>query len=170
MNRLLGVAFFLLLAAAAVVIVATSSDLPPEVASHFGSQGKPNAWQSVGGYRAWILAAALALPCFTVFVIAWLPRRFPRLCKLPHRDYWLAPERRDATYAALASFAYATAIAQIVFALGIHYAIVMANAASPPRMPNETIVPVGIAFMVAIVAIVIGYRIRFRAVSERRDR
>jgi MFS family permease len=162
MNRLLAIVFVLLLVASAVVIVATTADLPPEVASHFGAQGQPNGWQSLAGYRTWILATAIGLPCASVAAMVWLPRWFPRLSKLPNREYWLAPERRAATFAALVSFAFAVGIVEIGFALGIHFTIVAANVLSPPRMPNEILVPVGVVFIVAIVALVIAYRLRFR--------
>jgi uncharacterized membrane protein len=162
MARILGIAFFALLVAGAVVIVVTSEALPLELASHFGRQGRANGWQPLASYRTWMLLFAIGVPCLTVAAMAWLPRRFPRLSNLPHRDHWLAPVRREATFAALAAFAFAIGIVEIAFALGIHLSVVAANATDPPTLPAHAFMALMACFVVAIVAVVIAYHLRFR--------
>jgi hypothetical protein len=162
MNRLLGFGFALLLATAAVLIVTTSSALPPRVASHFAAGGVPNGWQSLESYRATMLTLAIALPVAVVVAAGWLPRRFPRLINLPFRDYWLAPERREATFAALTGFALAIGALVVTFIVALHLVIVAANASMPPRFADGPFWLLTGTFTATIAALVIAYHRRFR--------
>jgi hypothetical protein len=154
MNRLLGIAFMLLLVASTIVIVATTADLPARVASHFAGDGRPNGWQSLASYRVWMLAFGVLMPLFVTATIAWLPRRFPRLVNVPHKDYWLEPARRHATLRAHATFGYGVGILAALFALGMHFAVVDANATAPPALPTANVVALMIGFGVGLVALV----------------
>jgi uncharacterized membrane protein len=89
---------------AAVSIVRTWTilgALPERVASHFDAGGIPTGWMPRTGFLA-LQAGILALMVL-VFVllprtVAWLP---VGLVNLPHRDHWLAPERRPETMATI---------------------------------------------------------------------
>lgn len=163
MNRLLAFGFVFLLATAAVLIVTTSGALPPRVASHFGAGGIANGWQSLEAYRATMLVFAIALPIGVVAAMAWLPRRFPRLVNLPFRDYWLAPERREATYAALTGFALAIGALVVTFIVALHLVIVAANASAPPHFAEGPFWGLSGTFSATLVALVIAYHRRFRS-------
>ncbi len=162
MNRLLGFGFVFLLATGAVLIVMTSAALPPRVASHFAPGGVANGWQSLQAYRAMMLVFALALPIGVVVAAAWLPRRFPRLVNPPFRDYWLAPERREATYAALTGFALAIGALVVTFVVALHLVIVAANASAPPHFADGPFWLLAGTFAATIIALVIAYHRRFR--------
>jgi uncharacterized membrane protein len=76
--------------------------MPDPVASHFRADGRADAVQSraaffglYGVVLAGILALGLGLPA----LLSWMPDAW---INLPHRDYWLAPERRARTIAGLA--------------------------------------------------------------------
>ena len=88
--------FFALAIAVTATILATSGNLPERIASHFANGGAANGWMSRDAYVVIVLAMATLLPLFIVAMMARLPRMNPRRIRLPHRDYWLAPERRDA--------------------------------------------------------------------------
>ncbi len=162
MNRLLGLGFVFLLVSGAVLIITTSSALPPRVASHFGVGGAANGWQSLETYRALMLLFGIGLPVLVVAAMAWLPRKLPRLTKLPARDYWLAPERRDATYAALTAFAFAHGALIVVFVVALHLSIVAANASTPPRLAGGPFWALTATFVATITAMIVIYRRRFR--------
>jgi uncharacterized membrane protein len=95
---------------AATVLVAAASiartwaildALPEPVAAHFDAGGMPNGWTSRTGFLA-LQAGILALMVL-VFVllprtISWMP---VGLVSLPHREHWLAPERRTETMATI---------------------------------------------------------------------
>jgi len=162
MNRVLGFGFAFLLASAAVLIITTSGALPPRVASHFGAGGVANGWQSLEAYRATMLVLAIGLPAGVVAMMAWLPRRFPRFLSLPAREHWLAPERREATYAALTSFALAIGALVVTFVVALHLVVVAANASTPPRFADGPFWLLTGTFTATIVALIIGYHRRFR--------
>ncbi len=71
--------------------------LPERMAAHFNYEGHPNGWQPKDGFFLLMLAV--------VGVTAVIPFLSPRLIasrpndqiNLPHRSYWLAPVRREAT-------------------------------------------------------------------------
>src|SRR5258708_29103500 len=135
MRRFFVPLFFALAIAATATSLATSGNLPEHVASHFASGGAANGWMSREIYVVIVLAMATLLPLFIVAMMARLPRMNPRRVRLPHRDYWLAPERRDPTFATLAGFAFALACALTLFIGGMHWIIFEANATTPPRLP-----------------------------------
>lgn len=91
--------FVLLIAAAAAHVVWYYPLLPDTVASHFGVSGQPDGWTSkqvlVGIYAAVAATLALTLGGFALLKIP------VALVNVPHRDYWLAPERRQASLAAV---------------------------------------------------------------------
>ena len=67
------------------------------VASHFDSAGQANAWMPRSTYWLLSIAVGMGLPAFIIgggYVLRFLP---VSLLNIPHRDYWLAPERREET-------------------------------------------------------------------------
>src|SRR5258708_39905629 len=105
MRRFFVPLFFALAIAATATSLATSGTLPEQVASHFASGGAANGWMSREAYVLIVLAMATLLPLFIVAMMARLPRMNPRRIRLPHRDYWLPPERRGAAFPTVAGFA-----------------------------------------------------------------
>lgn len=76
--------------------------LPETVASHFDAAGRPDAWMSRGGFLT-VLAVVHLLTAVSIGGVGlWLPRVGNMWINLPNKDYWLAPERRDATLADVA--------------------------------------------------------------------
>lgn len=75
--------------------------LPARVASHFDATGAADGWMSPGsllGFHVALLALMLAV----FAILPGLTRRLPvTVVNLPHRDHWLAPERRADTFARL---------------------------------------------------------------------
>ena len=72
--------------------------LPDIVATHFGFDGRPDAWSDKQSFfRVYLLALAL---CVGVFPgIAFGASRLPlSMISLPNKSHWLAPERRQATF------------------------------------------------------------------------
>ena len=88
--------FYLLLALAVLQIVVYYPMLPDVVASHFDGSGRADGWSSKGTFFV-IDAATIAL--IAVIFLALSKIRWPdRWISLPHKDYWLAPERRERTF------------------------------------------------------------------------
>ena len=122
--------------------------LPERVASHFDSSGMPNGWMSKEGFFV-VYAVMIGVSAFVGF---YVPRQIetksPARINLPHREYWLAPDRRAETLAYLERYFawYACALLLIlVLAMGL---AIEANFTSPPRMPSKPILLVIGAFVV----------------------
>lgn len=84
---------FLLTSALVLALVAATYALLPEVV---GSAHKASSRES---FALLTLFLGLLLPLLTSHGVMALVRRWPTSLNLPHRDYWLAPERREASLA-----------------------------------------------------------------------
>jgi uncharacterized membrane protein len=162
MGRFLLPLFVGLIAAVSAFIVTTSAGLPRRVASHFARGGQANGWMSHEAYLAFILSTAIGVPLILVVALAWLPRVFPRSVNLPNRAYWFEPERRGATLATLAAFAWAFGCVLTLLVAGLHWAIVQANSATPPALEESTVNSLLAAFVLAIACWILAWRLRFR--------
>ena len=128
----------LLAAVAAAQMIHYYPVLPESLAVHFGASGEPNGWSDktdfVLRYGAIELFIVL-LGAASGLLLRTIP---PALVNIPHRDYWLAPERRQETVGFLsnqvlwmetATLAFLIAIAQLVFKENL--------GGSPPRLSGD---------------------------------
>lgn len=79
-------------------------ELPQRVASHYDVRGRPDGFMP---RDAFFFGLAMFGACTAAFLLAFpaLPRIIPlRYLNVPHRDYWLAPERRAQSLASIAAF------------------------------------------------------------------
>ncbi|MFT7723920.1 MAG: hypothetical protein QM788_14010 [Roseateles sp.] len=113
----------------ALLMLATLPWLPAQV-------GDPGKQTSREVFVAIMLCSlALAGLCSSAFV-AWLGRTRPDLINLPHRAYWLAPERREATLARLGEHLSGVGLMLVLLMGGIHaFALLQGQPAwpQPPR-------------------------------------
>src|SRR3954468_21478203 len=82
-------------------LISSAPQLPDRVATHFGAGGEPDGWMSRSSHLLFMGVFGLAFPLFVVglfFILRFLPDSG---LNIPHRDYWLAPERRSETFAYL---------------------------------------------------------------------
>ena len=71
--------------------------LPEMVASHFGPSGRPDAWMSRDAF-VWLYVMVVLSVVGLGFGTEWMIRRGPvELINFPHREYWFAAPRREAT-------------------------------------------------------------------------
>jgi len=138
--------FFAILAAGILQCLHDFPLLPDRVASHFGPSGNANGWMTKPQF---LLTYALMLVPALVLEF-WMPRRIARTgedrFRLPNKDYWLAPERRDETFAYFEKFFawYGCAfLALEVFAMGL---AMRANLETPLKLPTAPIVSAIVAF------------------------
>lgn len=128
--------FFALLALAGAFVKSTSAGLPAVVASHFGPGGTANGFMGKGTYEAFMLALVVGVPVLVAFSTRLLRAMPAELVNLPHRQYWLAPERRAATFESLSSLTLWFAMALAVFLSYCHWLVVQAHATQPPELPG----------------------------------
>jgi uncharacterized membrane protein len=118
----------------AVFVWATYGQLPERVATHFGHAGAPNAWMSRTGHVKFIMGFAIGLPVLLHLVFPVIRRLGGAGCNIPHRSYWLAPERQEGTLGYVQTrFAWFICLLVAFFA-GVHYLILNANTHYPARL------------------------------------
>jgi hypothetical protein len=128
----------------------TGTQLPALVASHFGSAGDANGFMPRDAYVDFMLAIVVGLPAFMV-AVTWLAIARPNArINLPHRDYWLAPQRRADTIATLRAGILRFGALLVVFLCYMHWLVVRANAAQPARLDNAWFIGGLVAFLVVL--------------------
>jgi len=148
-------------AAAALFVFASGQSMPRIVASHFAASGFADGYSSRGAYLALMIVAAAGLPAAVIGLQAVIGRKAPAL-GVPHGEYWLAPERRDATLAFLDAQARRFAVLVAVFVSFVHWLVVKSNALQPPRMDAAWISSALIVFLLATAAWLVAFYVRFR--------
>src|SRR5258708_5863669 len=109
----------------------TAPQLPESVATHFGAGGPPNGLMSRAQPLRFTLVMGTALPAFVLGVFAFMRNRPGRMLNIPHKDHWLAPERREATFDFVQSCGYWLAGLLVAFLAGLHHSILAANSRFP---------------------------------------
>lgn len=108
-----------------------------------------------------MLAVTVGVPTLIVVLQAVVLRTSP-VTNLPNRDYWLAPERKEATFAFLDVQAMRFAVMMVAFLCFVHWLLVKANAAQPPQLGSSLFVPIPVAFLLASLAWAAAFALRFR--------
>lgn len=144
------IAFVVLLVVVTAVIVATTGSLPERVATHFGAGGLANGFMSRDGYLLFMLAFTIVISLVVVAMTGLFPgiARSPR--NIQHHDYWFAPARRAESSARLLNHACLLGCLIVLFFGGMHGALMVANAATPPRLPETAFFIMLGAFLVGI--------------------
>ena len=101
--------------------------LPTKVASHFDGQGRPNGWMSRDLCVEFTLGLSVLMPGLVIALMAGAGRIPVSFINLPHREYWLAPERRRLALAVLLQYSIWFAAINVLFITGVHWLIVQAN-------------------------------------------
>ncbi len=107
---------------------------PGRVPVHFGPGGRADGW---GDSATHALGQAVLLTLYLLLFLG-LPAGLKRLpakwISLPHRDYWLAPERREETRGRLAGLLHRFGIVFFLFFLGLAGLVLQARARTPPQL------------------------------------
>ncbi len=140
----------------------TSQQLPERVATHFGTHGEPNGWMPKSSAVMMMGGFGLGLPL--LFVTLSLLLRFvpPELVNLPQREYWLAPEHRDVTYAFISRQLIWLACMLVCFIAACNWLTVQANNTAPVRMPTDQFLIVLGTFLAALIVWIVNLLRQFR--------
>jgi uncharacterized membrane protein len=124
-----------------------AATMPPVVATHFGSSGAPNGWQTQSQFftlELILLGVCLLLAFGIPRLVGALPLS---LVNVPNKEYWLAPERRDATLAYFkAQFAWFGCVV-LAFLLVVNQLVFKANQTQPRHLDNTTFVIAMLGFL-----------------------
>lgn len=110
--------------------------LPEQVASHFDASGQPDGWMSKPFYAAFMVGMTLFIAGVFI-VMAYLTANIPvRWINLPHKDYWLAGERRAETLAYLKTFSLWMGTATMILMALLNVQCLRYNLGQIPRLEH----------------------------------
>ena len=158
--------FLLLMAVAVAFVVNTIPALPVLVATHFGFDGAPNGFATRDQYRIFILVLLIGLPALIAGTLIWLPKAYPTSLNIPHRDYWLAPQRASETYAFLRGHGFRLGSLLVWLIVGVHWLVLEANKTRPVHLPSGTLTLVLPLFLAGIALWIGALLMRFRKPPE----
>jgi len=140
--------------------------LPAVVAQHFGGDGRANGWASRDAFfiLSWtVLLVISAIFMFTPRALRTVPAS---LINLPHKDYWLAPERKEESLRFLEREMEWMGVMTVGFiALVLHLAI-RANLVPDRRLENGAFVTLLVVFLVATTGWIVRLYRRFPSPSS----
>ncbi len=141
----------------------SASMLPDRVATHFDASGQPNGWMSRSTHLIFIILFGLLFP-ITLMSVCWAARFLPaRLINIPHREYWLAEERRAESVSYLAWHSVWFGCLAVAFVTGLHWSIVISNRRQPVELPIEWVLGIALPFLVGVATWVFVLYRHFRA-------
>lgn len=101
--------------------------LPDRVATHFGNGGQPDGFMSKTAYAILMTAILIGIPIFlaiTGYLTRWLP---DSMINLPHKTYWLHPDRREDSLRKTESFCWLMSAMTSGFLMVINHLSIEAN-------------------------------------------
>lgn len=126
--------FLALVALAIVQIIYYYPQMPEVVVSHFDGLGVPNDWSSKNGFFGLYAAILAMLVGIFIFVPGWSEKHRRFGMKIPHRDYWLAPERLTQTRAFFRRQMMIMGVVHVSLAIYAIQLAILANFAGQPRL------------------------------------
>jgi hypothetical protein len=142
--------FAVLVACAAGFVWVTCQGLPELVAAHFGASGAANGFMPRRGYVWFTLGFVIGLPAVMVWLSWFAIKRPGARINLPHRDYWLAPARRDQTIGRLRAAILQFGVLLLIFLCYAHGLVVRANMTQPAQLASTWFVGGLVVFLLAL--------------------
>jgi uncharacterized membrane protein len=106
--------------------------LPDKVASHFGADGRADAFQSRDSFMILSLGMLLAMLAIFVALPSLLRRLPPRMLNVPNREYWLTDERKDEALLRLSHHLGVIGVLTLGFMAAVFELVLRANFAGRP--------------------------------------
>jgi uncharacterized membrane protein len=159
--------FWLLVALAVVQGAVYYPQLPDVVASHFDAAGHADGWMSKPAFMA-VHGAVLLLMIVT---FAGIPAvRWPdSLVNLPHKEHWLAPERRRATWSYVRRQMDLLGCGTLVLVLAVVQGVIQANLDGSQALPAAATWGVLAAYLVFTAIVVVRMMRHFVRVPPRAE-
>lgn len=108
--------------------------MPEQMATKFGSDGRPVAWAARGTFLAMHLFSLGLVSALILGLWLALPRLPASMINLPHRTWWLAPERAEATRRCLGHFVLVLGLWMLGFLAALGHLTLRANLSPAPRL------------------------------------
>lgn len=155
-------AFLVLLLAAGGQVLYHYGRLPESMASHFNFEGKPDGWQSRSAFFMLEFLVVGILAAVFLLLPALLHRIPSSLINLPHREHWLAPERRREALDRMGCFLTWFGCASLIFLLAVIEVVIRVNLGGEVRLPGSWLWPALGGYAAFLIAWVIALLRAFR--------
>jgi uncharacterized membrane protein len=160
-TRLPSSIFFSLALLGAVQYFYYAPRLPEIVASHFGRAGSANGWQVKTVFFS-MEVGVIVLATVISFGVPRIIEALPvSMINLPHKEFWLSPERRDETLSYLRVWTLWFGCALLAFLLFVMELVFRANFQTPPQLNMMAFMPVLFGFVafdtIAIIRLVLHF-------------
>lgn len=129
--------------------------LPAKVASHFGASGAPNGWMPKGPLVWTDIIAVAVLALLFLATASSLPKYPDSRINLPNKSYWLAPQRREETFAAITGYCLWFGSATFLLLLDIFHQVFRFNLGQATTLDHP------VESLIAYVAFALGWLISF---------
>jgi uncharacterized membrane protein len=160
------ISYYLAIALAALFVIRTGTTLPDVLATHFGPAGEANGYMARSFYVRFMLVFVVLLPLALNFIINRVLRLPNTRINIPHREYWLAPERRADTVGRLQRHMMFFGVLLAAFLCYVHWQVVQANTRSPPVLDSVRFSTGLATFMAALVTWIVILRRDFRPPNQ----
>lgn len=102
-------------------------NLPERVATHFNAAGKPDGWMGRDAATMMMIGLQTLMPLLFVAIAYMLYFIPPSMINIPHREFWLHPDRRQASISFVARSTAAFSLGLSLFLLGMNHLTFLAN-------------------------------------------
>jgi len=140
--------------------------MPQRMASHFAADGRVNGWQSRDAFFVLMLLVTSTSAIVGFLAPRQIAARSNARINLPHRDYWLAPERREQTMRFIST-------TMAWFACGILFVLIsgtflalQANLAPEHRFNSEAMLVVLGGFLIGMLGLLVRLVRHFRNIPS----
>ena len=123
--------------------------LPAVVAQHFGSNGRPNGWAPREAFFVISWVILLAISALLMLTPRLLKRVPVAMINLPHKDYWLAPERKDQSLSFLEREMQWMGVLTIAFLVLVLHLAIRANIDPAHRLENVLFLALMAGFLIS---------------------
>ncbi len=134
--------------------------LPERVASHFGPTGAADGWMSRLGFAVSYVGVVAGMAALFGGTGWWLRHIPTSMINLPHRELWLAPQRREETLRGLQRQMSAIGLATVGFLGVVFHLCLKANLDGTFRLGQGIVVALGL-YLVLFVVWIIRFLIRY---------
>lgn len=136
--------------------------LPNRVAVHFDIAVQPDNWAGKGSAMALYIGVVFVMTLLFVLLPVLIARTPRHLVNIPNRDYWLAPERRDASLGYIGSMLGWIGITTSVMLMGIFHLLFEANLREPVAMNGWAIAGLIVGDLVVLAVLMLFMTRRFK--------
>lgn len=139
--------------------------MPQRMASHFAADGSPNGWQPRDAFFL-LMFIVCASSAIVTFLAPWqIASKTDARINLPNKDYWLAPERREATMRYIASTMAWFGCGLLFVLISGTFLALRANLAPDRHFNSEAMLIVLAAFLISLMVLMVGLVRRFQRVT-----